>query len=131
MAQPGHFNRQAFCPFTAPCIKHAQPARRKVSASSTLQILPQNRLPQPPFGRAVNVARKLFGDVVEIAIVHRQHSTGSAWRPLAQSRYSGIPGGENEASLLQYRRKNFSATCLKKEPKHDAFYAEKISSAAC
>jgi hypothetical protein len=39
-------------------------------ASSGVQILPEDRLTQLPFGGAVNIARKLFSNVIEIAIPH-------------------------------------------------------------
>jgi hypothetical protein len=34
------------------------------------QILPEDRLTQLAFGGAVNIARKLFSNVIEIAILH-------------------------------------------------------------
>jgi hypothetical protein len=39
-------------------------------SARSVQILPEDRLTQLTFGGAINVARKLFRDVIKIAIPH-------------------------------------------------------------
>ena len=61
-------------PFTAPGIQHAQRLTTKGSQNG-VQILPEDRLTELPFRGAINVARKLFRDVIKIAIPHWESST--------------------------------------------------------
>src|SRR5690606_18088471 len=61
-------------PFTAASVQHTQ-RLATVSGKDVVQILPEDRLTQLPFGGAINVARKLFRDVIKIAIPHWESST--------------------------------------------------------
>ena len=72
MTALGHFDSRL--PFTAASVQHAQrlPLKR---GQDVVQILPEDRLTQLPFRGAINVARKLFRDVIKIAIPHWESST--------------------------------------------------------
>ncbi|MNR05137.1 hypothetical protein D3C85_1211470 [compost metagenome] len=59
--------------FTAARIQNPQLSVTK-GGEHGVEILPQDRLTQLPFGGAVNVPRKLFRDVIKIAIPHWESS---------------------------------------------------------
>lgn len=54
-------------PFPTAGIQYAQRSVTKFS-QQLIQILPEDRLTKLTFGGAINVARKLFRDVIKIAI---------------------------------------------------------------
>ena len=56
-------------PFAAAGIQHPQRSRPQLR-QQRFQILPEDRLTQLAFCGAVNIARKLFSNVIEIAILH-------------------------------------------------------------
>ncbi|VFS44766.1 Uncharacterised protein [Enterobacter cancerogenus] len=60
--------------FATARIKHTQSLARIVG-KKLVEILPEDRLTQLAFSRAINVARKLFRDVIKIAIPHWESST--------------------------------------------------------
>ncbi len=68
----GHFYRRLT--FTAASIENAQFFRSK-AGKQDVQILPEDRLTQLALGRAINIAGKLFRDVIKIAIPHWESST--------------------------------------------------------
>ncbi|CZX42888.1 Uncharacterised protein [Enterobacter hormaechei] len=68
--------RHQNCSLTFPTagIQHAQRSVTEFS-QQLVQILPEDRLTKLTFGGAINVARKLFRDVIKIAIPHWEGST--------------------------------------------------------
>ncbi|MNT60897.1 hypothetical protein D3C72_1985080 [compost metagenome] len=57
--------------FAAAGIQNAQRPLRQLGQQRG-QILPDYRLTDFPFGGAVNITRKLFSNIVKIAILHGQ-----------------------------------------------------------
>ena len=72
MTALGHFYRRLS--FATTGVQHAQRLVAK-SGQNGVQILPEDRLTELPLCGAINVARKLFRDVIKIAIPHWESST--------------------------------------------------------
>ena len=116
MTALGHFYRRLS--FATTGVQHAQRLVAK-SGQKRVQILPEDRLTELPLCGAINVARKLFSDVIKIAIPHRESSTSQL-----QNRYFVIPTRENEPLWCNITGNHFGYM-VKKGTKKDAFHAKK------